>query len=1106
MIYYKKRSWIKKIILRLKRSEFSIPPLFAFLKLFLAAVLSLFVFVYISYFILLPKFVNEENVENILNKYLSNNTKLTLDVSNLKVSPNYKFDINIKADAIKLKYPNNKDFIFLKDTNIDINLLTLFFGYIDLNKIKTGKVILNTDFTKNKKYICFEYFDLAIFDLKAHNSKFELRNIRVLCDEFLFNLYDENIKKNFYIISKDVKLSLSEQGKPVFIETKGIIKSSNHKISDYNLNLEFILKQNPVNVFKNIISKLNYNPFKYADEYKFYSDANVKLKISPSDKTNINGYVNLKDYTFSAKGMTLPKNNVLILFRGDSIKADFNFNLIKNQFIKTALNASLAHKNKFVELKINSNDINLADFKEVADVFCKIFAPKINTKDITFEGSAYADLYLKSDFKTILSKGKLNIKNAKITHKQIGLSLTNINSDINLENNKINILNTTAFVDKSKFYLKGTIDDKTNLNLNINSDLINIAQIINFTKTLPLAASFNPYFNDYIFKSGFLKINADIKGNFTKPQIKTNSSLNNLNVFAKPYKTAFQSKEVLISSSVDNNIFITLNNSILSYEKFVSNIPKIRLKVSNNEAVISKDCFYLNGIKTYFEGKIDLKQQTLLLNLLTSSLNKNDLFIIKDKDAFLKLNLLVSKTKIQILEGSIFNNVQKLADISGSIENFNTLSNLKISIDNKISLVVPMYQNLSFDVLGNAFLNGKIDSFDINANLNLSNVVYKELNLYVEDLILNVKNSNFYVNIANSKILDFNFDLLAQGKYSLEKVVVNSASFSSPYINLDAFQKYLNKAKIPSNFNIQADNIQGTIATLEACSCLINSVKFDAKLNDNILTVQKFSAEAFNGTIQGNLNINLNDYKVRTELILKGLNVRHLSREIKELSIAASGKLSALISAEFCGFEFNDIMKTLDGYVKFNINDGELSQFAKLEKFLQAGNILSQSILKLTLNSTISTITKQNTGYFKTIEGTLKIKDSIANIQYIKTQGINMSLYMTGRFNLLSRNASLRVYGKIPSSIVNVMGSIGSFSLNHPVSKMPDDAKEIINSITSSPFEKMMSAPIPQEDIDKIPPLLNQVSSTITREFIVLINGEIENISSIKYFKWRAKE
>ena len=106
-------------------------------------------------------------------------------------------------------------------------------------------------------------------------------------------------------------------------------------------------------------------------------------------------------------------------------------------------------------------------------------------------------------------------------------------------------------------------------------------------------------------------------------------------------------------------------------------------------------------------------------------------------------------------------------------------------------------------------------------------------------------------------------------------------------------------------------------------------------------------------------------------------------------------------------------------------------QFAKLERLLQAGNILSQSLLKLTLNSALSAITKQNTGDFKLIEGNIKIQNNIANVNYIKTQGSNMSLFIVGDVNLLTNNGDFKILGKIPQNIVNVMGNFGNYRYLH---------------------------------------------------------------------------
>jgi len=113
-----------------------------------------------------------------------------------------------------------------------------------------------------------------------------------------------------------------------------------------------------------------------------------------------------------------------------------------------------------------------------------------------------------------------------------------------------------------------------------------------------------------------------------------------------------------------------------------------------------------------------------------------------------------------------------------------------------------------------------------------------------------------------------------------------------------------------------------------------------------------------------------------------------------------------------------------------------------------------------------------------------------------------MSLYLTGGYNLLNQYCDVKILGRIPTSIVSVMGNIGQFSTSKIVDKMSVEAKNIIETIAVSPFEKMVSTKIPQEDLDNIPQLYSMHSGVTTREFIVFIEGLVSEISSIKYFKW----
>ena len=1078
-------------------------------------------FLYSSFIYLIPKYIKENNVENFLNSYLSKNTNLILDIDNLKIKPNYKFDISIKADKLKLKYSKEKDFLILNKMNVDLNVISLIFGYIDFTKIKSDDVSVFINFNKNKSYSCFEYIDFKNLLDKTKNSKFKIRNFNFYTDKLIVNLYDENVGKNFVLLTNNLRFlsspSFDFKSRNFELTTKGRVKSSFYEILNFNLKLNYKIKNNSIDKINSFISKLTYNPLVFADMYNFYSDMDINLKIYPQEKkTNVDGIVKFMNYSFVVNNVKLPKNNLVIIFNSDKIFADCDFNFIKNQFLKVKLNANTS-KNKFIELKASSNNINLSDFKDVLSIFYKIFNVKFNSDDISLSGSAIFDLYLKSDFKKINSSGNFEIRNASLFHKKTGLHMQNINSNINLQNSKIDIVDTSLNIGKSRFYVIGKIDEKTNIDIKVHSDSIDMASIVSLVKSLPLVSSFVPVLDDYIFKNGLVKISADIKGDFKNPIITVKSELEKVRIFIKTLKSEFFANKILIFSNPDKNdfsdILVQISDSNIKFNNILAKINVMDLKVLSDNIFISKTDVNLAGINGILEGEIKnykQKNSNILLKIKADIPSDNKLLVIKSKtkgNSLLFFDLNILKDKLIIKDAYILSDSKKVAVISGAVSNcfssYPILNNVKIFIQDKLSFYIPQNAT-SFDAYGNIILNGKMSYPQVDGDLTLYNLNYRKLNLYIPDLLLNIKNSSAYINVLRGKIFGFDFDLIAQAKWLKDKILVDYAQISSNYLNIDALNKIAMKE---NNLNLEVLNFRANVIALEMLDMLLNSVYIEGSMKDNILYAKNFRADLFKGNVVGSFVYDIKTNKTNVDIILKEINVRLLTNSIKELknlSIAASGKLSALIKADFRGLDFNLILRTFDGYVKFNIDDGELSQFAKLERFLQAGNILSQSILKLTLNSTLSTITKQNTGDFKTIEGTIKIKNSMADIQYIKTQGTNMSLYLFGKFNVINQDCNLDIYGKIPYQIVNVLGDVGKFSTEQIVEKMSDDAKNIIKTLTVSPLEKMLSEEISDEYISKIPPLLYENSSNV-REFKVKIIGNSKNISSVKYFKWRKK-
>ena len=72
---------------------------------------------------------------------------------------------------------------------------------------------------------------------------------------------------------------------------------------------------------------------------------------------------------------------------------------------------------------------------------------------------------------------------------------------------------------------------------------------------------------------------------------------------------------------------------------------------------------------------------------------------------------------------------------------------------------------------GNIILSGLINTPKLNGNLIIDDLKYSELNIFVKDIILNLKNSVAYLNITNGQIADYNFDLVSQIRYVSNKII-----------------------------------------------------------------------------------------------------------------------------------------------------------------------------------------------------------------------------------------------------------------------------------------------------------------------------------------------
>ena len=156
--------------------------------------------------------------------------------------------------------------------------------------------------------------------------------------------------------------------------------------------------------------------------------------------------------------------------------------------------------------------------KDVANIF--------NIKDLqtlSANGKLDADYNIKSDLKTVNSRGYLKIPTANLYYGLYKIGVDSINADIRLDNNNINIKNIGFSILNQPLKFYGTISEDAVSDLHLTANKLSL-------KGLIVALGQASLLKDNNVNSGTISMNVDIKGKLDKinPLVKIN--LENLNI------------------------------------------------------------------------------------------------------------------------------------------------------------------------------------------------------------------------------------------------------------------------------------------------------------------------------------------------------------------------------------------------------------------------------------------------------------------------------------------------------------------------------------------------------------------------------------------------
>lgn len=751
-------------------------------------------------------------------------------------------------------------------------------------------------------------------------------------------------------------------------------------------------------------------------------------------------------------------------------------------------------------------------------IFSQVFAKNKNQKDKIIKyfdnlskynicANINADLKIKEDS----TDGKIGIDGLSFVLGNKIFPKSNLN--LEFKGDKASI-NSTFYNDlNSKVVISGWFKTgkHKNIDLHVISDKINLENVVLIAKTFKLKQA------QELSAKGFVKADFDLKSDFKKIHSSgyltiTDTSIKNIkenvlltldrahidfsdnNVKINPINAKLNGQPILIKGIIDkkaNADIVVLADKLKLKDILVASGNKNPLKENNIEGIIY--------IKAYLKGQLD--KATPKINIILSNFN----LINKTSKAHIKLDKISLNTSIGdkdliIPATTLYINNLKTT-LSGKISGIDStpyLNPLQIIIPNQVSIPVQGYKNSNMVLKGGLTLSGNIENPQIKGRINILSVKIPSLSTVLKNISLQF-DKDIILSCEQIRIADSVIDVKAEiDKDFSNGIKAKNVIFNSFNLNLNSLLPVYKTLSHNSTSGLSILNGHSTVNNFRTGGLNTSNITSDIIIKNSVLYLKNLRGNAYFGKIGGDIIYDLMSKKTALEIQGRGLSANSALIGLSGRDDDIHGQLDFDSHVSFIGYSKSEITRSLKGYTNFIISNGKMGMLGKFEHLIYAQNVLSCSVFKTTLNLVAKAIMVKNTGVYKYMKGNIAISDGWANINWIKTSGPSMSLYITGRYYLPDNIAQLTMLGRISDDVVKILGPIGEFSMNKVISSIPK-----IGEVTSI-FANQYTTNPTYENIYQIPPLTPKTEFP-TREFKVIIDGDTKSQSSVKSFKWLAK-
>lgn len=617
-----------------------------FFKILGLTVLALLFILYLGFLFVIPRVIDIEQYKGEIQKIVKEQTSLDLEFKNLKPVTTPFLSVGFKAEDIKVTLPDTSTLFTSDSLKATVSLPSLLFLTIKVSDVEADNPFLNIEILENGE----DYKIVKLIEDILNAKKSETFGVKQeeTASGFDFSKLKIMIPK---VRLKNYKVLATDSGTKHYLDLHGgellfgyfngeriKVKTSAELFSDENKNIAANLD---INTFLPAPSpKLDseddpaekidiffINPVTVYQNYDLKTNIDTKIRLNKNKNGEITsfGYINIDNITMKLSDIKLPESYIRLKTFGNKINIDTNIRPTEEENIEISGEVNIGNR-KNADLKIKTNEIRFSNLLEISKAFLNSLQIPNELNQYRAGGSFLADCNFKTNFRKLKSEGYLKIQNGELSIRNLGRILSEANINIILDNNLLDVKDSTLLINNSEVKIDGSIDEKSYADINIVTEKLPIA---------PLFEAFMPkeIREAYALKSGDVSSNIAIKGKMKEAIGEIDVELENFDF--SDAKNTFRIKNKKFDTSFlyeakTSNITGELNNSDFEFSipKTSSKVssPKLKINVKDKNIEIEQNLINFNDKSTFaYSGEIKNYENPESINFtLSGKLNTDD--------------------------------------------------------------------------------------------------------------------------------------------------------------------------------------------------------------------------------------------------------------------------------------------------------------------------------------------------------------------------------------------------------------------------------------------------------------------------------------------------